>query len=66
MAAVSQTDLVPLAPMQPADTALTELYGAPVDVFHTQGRVIVVAATDPGAAQHDPHAHQHQVAGEPA
>lgn len=50
--------------------SLTDLYGAPVDVFHTQGRVIVVAATDPGAdhlAPHsdspedceDPHGHQH-------
>jgi zinc/manganese transport system ATP-binding protein len=36
-------------------TGLSELYGAPVDVFRTEGRVIVVAATDPGADQHDPH-----------
>lgn len=35
---------------------LTDLYGAPIDVFRTQGRVIVVAATDPGADRHDPHA----------
>jgi zinc/manganese transport system ATP-binding protein len=34
---------------------LSELYGAPVDVFRTGGRVIVVAATDPGADRHDPH-----------
>ena len=46
---------------------LTELYGAPVDVFHTQGRVIVVAATDPGAGRHDPHADPETAgAGEPA
>jgi zinc/manganese transport system ATP-binding protein len=31
---------------------LTDLYGAPVDVFHAQGRVIVVAASDPGAGLH--------------
>jgi zinc/manganese transport system ATP-binding protein len=31
---------------------LTELYGAQVDVFHAQGRVIVVAAADPGAGVH--------------
>jgi zinc/manganese transport system ATP-binding protein len=31
---------------------LTELYGAPVDVFHAHGRVIVVAAADPGAGVH--------------
>jgi zinc/manganese transport system ATP-binding protein len=37
---------------------LTTLYGAPVDVFHTQGRVIVVAASDPGAGVHGPH-HEH-------
>jgi zinc/manganese transport system ATP-binding protein len=43
---------------------LTALYGAPVDVFHTQGRVIVVAATDPGAGQHDPHAHRDAGMGE--
>jgi len=45
---------------------LSELYGAPVDVFHTQGRVIVVAATDPGAAQHDPHIPEHVLTGEPS
>ena len=32
--------------------SLTELYGAPVDVLHAQGRVIVVAANDPGAGYH--------------
>jgi zinc/manganese transport system ATP-binding protein len=32
--------------------ALTDLYGADVDVFHAQGRVIVVAASDPGAGLH--------------
>ena len=31
---------------------LSELYGSPVDVFHAQGRVIVVAAEDPGAGLH--------------
>lgn len=31
---------------------LTELYGAPVDVFHAHGRVVVVAAADPGAGVH--------------
>ena len=40
---------------------MTALYGAPVDVFHTQGRVIVVAATDPGAGLHD---HHHEPAAE--
>jgi zinc/manganese transport system ATP-binding protein len=39
---------------------LTELYGAPVDVFHTRGRVIVVAASDPGAGVHGPHPSTHQ------
>lgn len=34
---------------------LSALYGVPVDVFRTGGRVIVVAATDPGADRHDPH-----------
>lgn len=42
---------------------LTGLYGAPIDVFRAQGRVMVMAATDPGADRHmpnaevDPHAH---------
>jgi zinc/manganese transport system ATP-binding protein len=31
---------------------LSDLYGGPVDVFHAQGRVIVVAASDPGAGLH--------------
>ena len=31
---------------------LTELYGAPVDVLHAQGRLIVVASTDPSAGHH--------------
>ena len=34
---------------------LTELYGAPVDVIRTQGRVIVVASTDPTAGLHLSH-----------
>ena len=34
---------------------LTELYGAPVDVIRTQGRVIVVASTDPTAGVHLSH-----------
>ncbi len=34
---------------------LSELYGAPVDVFRTEGRVIVLAAADPGADRHDEH-----------
>jgi zinc/manganese transport system ATP-binding protein len=32
--------------------SLTGLYGAPVDVLQVQGRVIVVAATDPIAGHH--------------
>lgn len=36
---------------------LTDLYGAPVDVFHAQGRIVVVAATDPGADHDDVHGH---------
>ena len=32
--------------------SLTELYGAPVDVLRVQGRIIVVAATDPSAGHH--------------
>lgn len=32
--------------------SLTDLYGAPVDVFRTGGRIVVVATTDPGA-DHD-------------
>lgn len=42
--------------------ALTDLYGSPVDVFRTQGRVVVVSAADPGAGQHvehDPSAGHH-------
>jgi zinc/manganese transport system ATP-binding protein len=31
---------------------LTSLYGAPVDVLHVQGRVIVVSSTDPSAGHH--------------
>jgi zinc/manganese transport system ATP-binding protein len=31
---------------------LTELYGAPVDVLHAQGRIIVVASNDPNAGHH--------------
>lgn len=31
---------------------LTELYGAPVDVIHAQGRIIVVASSDPSAGVH--------------
>lgn len=42
-------------------TTLTDLYGAPIDVFRAQGRVVVIAATDPGADRHvptpDPHTH---------
>lgn len=34
--------------------SLTDLYGAPVDVFTVQGRVIVVGAGDPGAGVHHP------------
>jgi len=34
---------------------LTELYGAPVDVIRAQGRVIVVASTDPTAGFHLSH-----------
>jgi len=34
---------------------LTELYGAPVDVLHAQGRVIVVASNDPNAGHHLSH-----------
>jgi zinc/manganese transport system ATP-binding protein len=32
--------------------SLTDLYGAPVDVLRAQGRIIVVAANDPGASYH--------------
>jgi zinc/manganese transport system ATP-binding protein len=31
---------------------LTDLYGAPVDVLRAQGRLIVVASTDPSAGHH--------------
>jgi zinc/manganese transport system ATP-binding protein len=31
---------------------LTELYGAPVDVLHAQGRLIVVASNDPSTGHH--------------
>lgn len=48
-----------------ASATLTDLYGAPIDVFRTQGRVIIVAAADPGADRHDPHAgHDHEQATE--
>jgi len=33
-------------------TSLSELYGAPVDVLHAQGRVIVVASNDPSTVYH--------------
>ena len=32
--------------------SLTELYGAPVDVLHAQGRLIVVASSDPSTGYH--------------
>lgn len=32
--------------------SLTDLYDAPVDVLHAQGRIIVVASNDPGASYH--------------
>lgn len=32
--------------------SLSELYGAPVDVLHAQGRVIVVASNDPSTVYH--------------
>lgn len=35
--------------------ALTGLYGAPVDVVHSGGRVVVAAASDPGAGLDLPH-----------
>lgn len=37
--------------------SLTELYGAPVDVFRTGGRIVVVAAADPGADRDEPVVH---------
>lgn len=56
---------------------LTDLYGAPVDVFRANGRVVVVAAADPGADHEDvpahpaencedPHGHTHLYAAEGA
>lgn len=36
---------------------LTDLYGAPVDVLRVNGRIVVVAATDPGADHAEIHAH---------
>lgn len=36
---------------------LTELYGAPVDVFRAGGRIVVVATTDPGADRDEAHDH---------
>lgn len=39
---------------------LTDLYGAPVDVFKANGRIVVVAATDPGADREEAHDHPHR------
>lgn len=36
---------------------LSELYGAPVDVFQANGRVVVAAQADPGADREDAHDH---------